>query len=125
MYPVKIEPLDVELSVCKVTDYTQIDLEHPFVFTGSTDEEKSLVCPTDLVPENTLIKEDGWRAFRVRGQMDFCLVGILAQISKILADAGIGIFAVSTYNTDYILVKAENYSKALDLLQSEKSGSGV
>ena len=125
MYPVKIEPLDVELSLCKVTDYTQIDLEHPFVFTGSTDEEKSLVCPTDLVPENTLIKEDGWRAFRVCGQLDFSLVGILAQISKILADAGIGIFAVSTYNTDYILVKAENYSKALDLLQSEKPGSGV
>ena len=125
MYPVKIEPLDVELSLCKVTDYTQIDLEHPFVFTGSTDEEKSLVCPTDLVPENTLIKEDGWRACRVCGQLDFSLVGILAQISKILADAGIGIFAVSTYNTDYILVKAENYSKALDLLQSEKPGSGV
>ena len=125
MYPVKIEPLDVELSVCKVTDYTQIDLEHPFVFTGSTDEEKSLVCPTDLVPENTLIREDGWRAFRISGQLDFSLVGILAQISKTLADAGIGIFAVSTYNTDYILVKAENYSKALDLLQSEKPGSGV
>lgn len=120
MYPVKIEPLDVELSVCKVTDYTQIDLEHPFVFTGSTDEEKSLVCPTDLVPENTLIREDGWRAFRISGQLDFSLVGILAQISKTLADAGIGIFAVSTYNTDYILVKAENYSKALELLEQER-----
>lgn len=125
MYPVKIEPLDVELSVCKVTDYTQIALEHPFVFSGSTDEEKSLVCPTDLMPENILIREDGWRAFRISGQLDFSLVGILAQISKTLADAGIGIFAVSTYNTDYILVKAENYSKALELLQSEKPGSGV
>ncbi len=120
MYPVRIEPLEVELSVCKVTDYTQIDLEHSFVFTGSTDEEKSLVCPTDLVPENILIREDGWRAFRISGQLDFSLVGILAQISKTLADAGIGIFAVSTYNTDYILVKAENYSKALDLLEQER-----
>ncbi len=58
--------IPLELSVCKVSDYSQIDLTKPFVFTGSTDEEKSLVCPTALVPRNTTEREDGWRAFRIK-----------------------------------------------------------
>ena len=58
-----LEPLGLSFSVCKVADYSGVDLEKPFVFTGSTDEEKSIVCPTDQVPENVLIREDGWRAF--------------------------------------------------------------
>ena len=80
---------------------------------------KSLVCPTALVPENAFSREDGWRAFRICGQLDFSLTGILAKISKKLADAGIGIFALSTYNTDYILIKEENYARALELLCSD------
>ncbi|MBQ7059682.1 MAG: ACT domain-containing protein [Firmicutes bacterium] len=119
MYTLRIEPLDVRLSVCKVSDYSGIDPEQPFVFTGCTDEEKSLVCPTALVPENAFSREDGWRAFRICGQLDFSLTGILAKISKKLADAGIGIFALSTYNTDYILIKEENYARALELLCSD------
>ena len=50
---ITIEPLDVNLSVCKVEDYSQVDICQPFCFTGSTDEEFSLVCPTDMVPANT------------------------------------------------------------------------
>jgi hypothetical protein len=53
---------------------------------------------------------------RVQGVLDFSLVGILAKISAVLAERRIGIFAVSTYNTDYILVKAENYERALAAL---------
>ena len=114
----QLRTIDEELSVCKVTDYSGIDLSSPFVFTGSTDEEKSLVCPVNLVPGNTVEREDGWRAFRIEGVLDFSLIGILAEISKVLADGGIGIFAISTYNTDYILTKAENFERALELLQS-------
>ena len=112
----QIELIDVPLSVCKVEDYTGIDIEQPFVFTGSTDEEKSLVCPTALVPENTIARDDGWRAFRICGMLDFSLIGILSRISGILAENKIGIFAVSTYNTDYILVKEENSARALQAL---------
>ncbi len=65
----------------------------------------------------TAAREDGWRAFRIEGVLDFSLTGILSAISGILAENGIGIFAVSTYNTDYILVKAENLVKALDVLR--------
>ena len=113
-----IEPLDVKLSVCKVGDYSQIDICSPFCFTGSTDEEFSLVCPTDMVPHNTTERDDGWRAFRIAGVLDFSLVGILAGISEVLAVNKIGLFAVSTYNTDYILTKEENFEKALDVLRS-------
>ena len=117
MNHMQIEPLDMELSVCKVKDYTQIDLEEPFVFTGSTDEEKSLVCPTDLVPENTVAREDGWRAFRVCGELDFSLIGILSGITRILADRQIGVFVISTYNTDYVMTKETDFEKAMDSLR--------
>lgn len=113
---VVLESLATPFSVCKVADYSGIEIDQPFVFTGRTDEEKSLVCPVGLVPENTLARDDGWRAFRICGQLDFSLIGILAGISKILAENAIGIFAVSTYNTDYILTKEENFGKALEVL---------
>ena len=111
-----LEPLKIPFSVCKVEDYSGIDIDQPFVFTGRTDQEKSLVCPTDTVPDNALVRDDGWRAFRICGELDFSLIGILAGISKILADNAIGIFAISTYNTDYILTKEENFDKALKVL---------
>ena len=111
-----IQTIDEEFSVCKVADYGGIDLSAPFVFTGSTDEEKSLVCPVRLVPGNTLERNDGWRAFRIEGTLDFSLVGILADLSRILAEGRVGIFAISTYNTDYILTRSEDFSRAVDLL---------
>ena len=115
---ITLEPLDVKLSVCKVVDYSQIDICKLFCFTGSTDEEFSLVCPTELVPGNTTERDDGWRAFRIVGVLDFSLIGILAGISGLLAENSIGLFAVSTYNTDYILTKAENFERALDVLRN-------
>ncbi|MCT6838910.1 MAG: ACT domain-containing protein [Bifidobacteriales bacterium] len=79
-----------------------------------------MVCPADIVPSQTLERSDGWRAFRIQGILDFSLIGILAPIATILADKGIGIFAVSTYNTDYVLTKADDFPAALDAL--DKSG---
>ena len=114
---VTLEPLEIQFSVCKVTDYTGIDMDQPFVFSGRTDQEKSLVCPTAIVPDNTLARDDDWRAFRICGELDFSLIGILAKISKILAENAIGIFAISTYNTDYILTKEKNFEKSLRVLK--------
>lgn len=111
-----LEPLKNAFSVCKVRDYAGVEIDQPFVFIGRTDEEKSLVCPTDRVPADTLAREDGWRAFRICGELDFSLIGILSGISAILAENKIGIFAVSTYNTDYILTKSENFERALKVL---------
>ena len=116
---ITIEPLDVKLSVCKVEDYSQTDISRPLCFTGCTDEEFSLVCPTETVPGNTIERDDGWRAFRIVGVLDFSLVGILAGISEVLAANRIGLFAVSTYNTDYILMKEDNFERALEVLGNE------
>ena len=115
---ITIEPLAVELSVCKVSDYSQVDVSRPYCFTGATDEELSLVCPVDMVPQNTTDRDDGWRAFRIVGVLDFSLIGILSKISGILAENSIGLFAISTYNTDYILTKKENFDSALNVLKS-------
>ncbi len=112
----KLEVLPWDLTVCKTVSMEGIDLSAGFFFIGKTDEEVSLVCRTEDTPANTLAREDGWRGFRVAGVLDFSLTGILAKLSAVLAEQGIGIFAVSTYNTDYILVKKEDLGRALAAL---------
>ena len=84
-----------------------------------TDEELSLVCKTEDTPAETIKRDDGWKGFRIQGMLDFSIIGILSKLSGILAENEIGIFAVSTYNTDYILVKKENFERALRILASE------
>ena len=74
---IELQIIKEDLSVCKVEDYSRINLASPYVFTGSTDEEKSIVCPTSLVPDNTIERNDGWKAFRIVGVLDFSLIGIL------------------------------------------------
>lgn len=112
----EIMKIDYSFSVCKIKDLSKVDFTKEFCFVGKTDEEISLVCITENVPDNITHRDDGWRAFRIQGILDFSLIGILSKITSILAENGIGIFAVSTYNTDYILTKEENFSKALKLL---------
>lgn len=114
----KLRPMPYALSVCKVEDLMALHIDSEIFFIGKTDEEISLVCETKAVPSVTVAREDGWKAFRIEGILDFSLMGILSKITTILADNKIGIFAVSTYNTDYILVKEENFNRALDSLES-------
>ena len=114
----ELKKLEYDLTVCKVAHITEADLASDFYFIGKTDEELSLVCRTDCVPAETLEREDGWKGFRIQGVLDFSLVGILAPIADILAENKIGIFAVSTFNTDYVLVKKENFDRAMSLLSS-------
>lgn len=113
----KIKVLEQKFTVCKIKDSAKIPFDDIFCFAGKTDEELSLVCSTERVPDNTLEREDGFRGFRIEGVLDFSLIGILAKISTLLAEAEVGIFVVSTYNTDYVLVKEEQLEKALEVLQ--------
>lgn len=115
----ELKKIEHKLTVCKVADISDIDMTAEFYFIGRTDEELSLVCRTEDTPSRTIEREDGWRGFRIQGVLDFSLIGILSKISGILAENKIGIFAVSTYNTDYILVKEENYETALEVLAAE------
>ena len=112
----EIKKLDGSFSVCKVKDYSEINFDSEYYFLGRTDEEYSLVCITENVPDNVIERDDNWKAFRIQGILDFSLVGILSQISTLLEENQIGIFAISTYNTDYILTKKANYNKALKVL---------
>jgi len=119
----EIKLLDPDFSVCKVTNYAFVSLENEYCFTGKTDEESSLVCVTSDVPVNATERDDGWKAFRIQGILDFSLIGILSDLSTLLAENKIGIFVISTYNTDYILIKKENCEKAADVLR--KAGHHV
>ena len=111
-----LQMLPQAFTVCQISDVTTVDFSREFVFLSKTDEECSLVCETASVPANAIAREDGWRAFRVCGVLDFSLVGILAELSAILSKAGISIFAVSTYNTDYLFTKADVFDRALETL---------
>jgi uncharacterized protein len=84
-----------------------------------TPDELSIVCDQRNVPDG-IPCERGWRALRVRGQLDFALTGVLASLAAPLADAGISLFVISTFDTDYVLVKEINLRQALAAL--EKAG---
>ena len=112
----ELKALPYALTVCRLADASEIDLKKDFYFLSRTDEEVSLVCRTEDTPANTAARDDGWRAFRIEGVLDFSLIGILSKISAILAENKIGIFAVSTYNTDYILIKEEHFDRAMRAL---------
>ena len=115
----ELKRLPYDLTVCKLADGAAVDLSAEFFFLSKTDEELSLVCRTEDAPGETAARDDGWKAFRIEGVLDFSLIGILSRLSGILASHGIGIFAMSTYNTDYILVKAEHFETALAALAAE------
>ncbi len=120
-----LEILQDELAVCRLP----VDAAVPnWAWTGEltsitgTDDELSLVCAAEPVPAD--VKHiAGWRGLKVRGPLDFELVGILAGISTTLAEAGVSIFAISTYDTDYILIRGEQLERASDALMA--SGYGV
>jgi uncharacterized protein len=82
-----------------------------FVSLSRTEDELSVVCQEDTVPSNVKHERD-WRVLQVEGPMDLSLVGVLASLTKPLAEAGINLFAISTFDTDYLLVEAEKYDAA-------------
>lgn len=115
----ELKKLPCDLTVCKVASLANVDLDSEFFFLGKTDEELSLVCRTEDVPAVTTERDDGWKGFRIEGVLEFSMIGILSKLSGILAENEIGLVAVSTYNTDYILVKEANFAKALEVLAAE------
>lgn len=105
-------------AVCKLRPEASIPkwaYQGRFISITKTEEEVSIVCQTDNIPEDVVCAKN-WRALKIVAELDFSLVGILARISTVLANAGISIFAISTYNTDYILVKQEQLDKTLQTL---------
>ena len=113
----KVKALPYSLSVAK---YESIPGGVEGFFSLSVMEgEISLVAEKEKLPQGYLYREDGWRAFVVEGPLDFSLVGILADITSALAESGIPIFAISTYDTDYILVKEDRFEDAYRALKGK------
>ena len=91
--------------------------ERTFYALVRSTSELSIVCEADVSIESSAVAAD-WRGLRVRGPLDLALTGILAHLSRILADAGIPLFAVSTYDTDYVLVPAAELAAATDAFET-------
>ncbi len=115
-----IECINIDFTVCKVNDLSKVNFDSDFIFVSKTDDELSVVCPITDIPTNTIYREDGWRALRIVGTLDFSLVGIIAKISTLLSENQIPVFVISTYNTDYILIKKEKEARTIEILS--KSG---
>lgn len=90
--------------------------QQPFCSITKTRDELSLVCPEAAAPAYS-VRETGWRALRVAGTLEFTLVGVLASLTRALADAEVSVFAVSTFDTDYLLVKEHALAAAIQALR--------
>ncbi len=111
--------LPEEFGICRLDSAAEIPgwaISGPFFSITRTREELSIVCPAASIPEGS-VAERGWRCLKVHGPLDFSQTGILASLAEPLAKAGLSIFAVSTYDTDYLLVKANELQKAVQALR--------
>lgn len=102
-----LEALPQRFAVCKIDAPPALNSASAqgFFVYAQTDLERSLVCEEACVPPGATACERDFRGYRVRGTLDFSLVGILARLTAALAERGVGVFAVSTYDTDYLLVR--------------------
>lgn len=108
----QIRVMTDKFSICQIADPIHIPFDDIFVFAAKTDNEISLVCRTSAVPEVCIKREDGWIALRMVGVLDLAIVGVISRISGLLAENNIAIFVVSTYNTDYILIREKTLPEA-------------
>jgi uncharacterized protein len=120
----KLKVLDSTFSVVKFPQTEKLPLwaidSEVFSITR-TDEELSIVCPSESLPANAVFTdvEHDWKCMKVEGILDFSLTGILASLANPLAENKISIFAISTFNTDYLLIKRDSIEKAKVVLQNE------
>lgn len=111
----KLALLEGHFAVCRLAP--DAALPPRFFSATRTAEELSVVCLEEDAPP-TARQESGWSCLRVEGPLDFALTGILASLAVPLAEAGVSIFAISTFDTDYLLVKTASLSTALEALRA-------
>ena len=114
--------LKEKLGVCRLEKGESIPQwaqNSEFYSISKTEDELSIVCDQKSIPSDVKCEND-WRVLKIEGPLDFSLIGILSSISTILAEKAISIFAVSTYDTDYILVKDNEIDNAILALENER-----
>lgn len=113
----ELKQLEHDFAVCRLRSTTHVDFANAFTFLSKTDDEISLVCTADTVPDDATEVEKDWKGLKIHGILDFGMIGVIARLSNILAERRISIFVVSTYNTDYIFLKNEQYAEAVAALR--------
>lgn len=114
----RLRVLDGALSICRLPpDAAMPDASGGFYSVTRTARELSIICVNGAEPAGAKCNRD-WRALEVEGPLDFALTGILASIASPLAEAGVSIFAISTFDTDYVLVREKDLGSAVDTLQT-------
>ncbi len=114
----QLVPIDVIIAVCRLEPGSPIPgwaTKGNFFSITRTYDELSVVCAQSVVPSDTKVEKD-WRCLKVKGPLDFGLTGILASLADPLAKAGISLFAISTFDTDYLLVKHADFDRATQVL---------
>ena len=114
----KLKVLEPPFAVCRLDradDVVEKDLGGPFSSLSVTEDEVSLVCVESAAPASARV-EPGWRCMKVEGPLSFSEVGILASLTTTLAEAGVSLFAISTWDTDYLMVKQGSLATAIDVL---------
>lgn len=114
----KIRFLDDEYVICQISDVADVDMTAEFLFLGKTPDEISLVCLAKDAPAKAVKLNAQWRCLRIEGTLDFNLIGILANITQVLAASKVSVFTASTFNTDYILIKQHNAAAAKTALEN-------
>jgi uncharacterized protein len=111
--------LEERLAVCRLEPDAPVPAwaRGGFVSVTRTPEELSIVCAESALPEDAPRAELGWRVLQVAGPLDFELTGILSSISQPLAEADVPLFALSTYDTDYVLVREPDLERAVEALE--------
>lgn len=117
--PLRLQTLKERLAVCRIEPRAEFPgwvWGASFFSLTRTAEELSIVCPEQCVPAGVAC-EGGWRALKLEGPFDFGEVGVMVSVAEPLAEAGISIFTISTYDTDYVLVKEEQLERAASTLR--------
>jgi hypothetical protein len=118
--PLRLSVVESKLTVVRlpadvdVPDW--VDGAGEFTSITRTLDELSIVCGSDVVPQGLPV-EGPWRAIKVNGPIPMTLIGVIAAIANPLADAGIAIFAISTFETDYVLVHEPDLDATIELLR--------
>jgi hypothetical protein len=115
----RLSILDERFAICKLKSGHEVPdwaLKAGFFSVTRTSNELSIVCPEQNVPEGSLFK-GGWRALGIEGPLDFSLTSVLVSVAEPLAAADVSIFAVSTYNTDYVLIQEDRLDTAVEALR--------
>ena len=120
MHRLTLSVLPDHLAICKLPPDAPIPTwaqRGSFYSITRTDDELSLITIDDNIPPDVICDHD-WRALKVDGPLEFSLTGVLESVARPLADAAISIFAIATFNTDYVLVKSSNLDRSIDALRA-------